>query len=87
VQTPAKQVLEYADGGAPARANLETDFSWAGCGRGGAGISLLGPEKAAEVIRKLRVKLPPSELKVVASARSRLPTWMAQEISALVADS
>jgi len=50
-------------------------------------LAWLGPEKAAEVIRKLRVKLPPSELKVVASARSRLPTWMAQEISALVADS
>ncbi|MDY7578786.1 hypothetical protein RGU70_10690 [Herbaspirillum sp. RTI4] len=45
----------------------------------------LGPEKAGEAIQKLRAKLPPSELKEVVSARSRLPTWMAQEISALVA--
>lgn len=44
----------------------------------------LGPEKAAEAIRKLRAKLPASELKDVVSARARLPTWMAQEISALV---
>ncbi len=47
-------------------------------------LAWLGPEKAAEAIRKLRVKLPSSELREVASARSRLPTWMAQEISALV---
>lgn len=48
-------------------------------------LAWLGPEKAGEAIQKLRAKLPPSELKEVASARSRLPTWMAQEISALVA--
>jgi len=47
-------------------------------------LSWLGPEKAAEAIRKLLVKLPSSELKQVAAARSRLPTWMAKEISALV---
>jgi hypothetical protein len=47
-------------------------------------LAWLGPEKASEAIQKLRAKLPPSELKEVASARSRLPTWMAQEISALV---
>ena len=47
-------------------------------------LAWLGPEKAREAIQKLRAKLPPSELKEVASARSRLPTWMAQEISALV---
>jgi hypothetical protein len=47
-------------------------------------LAWLGPEKAAEAIRKLRVKLPSSELREVASARSRLPTWMAQEISALL---
>ena len=47
-------------------------------------LAWLGPEKAREAIQKLRTKLPASELKVVASARSRLPTWMAQEISALV---
>ena len=47
-------------------------------------LAWLGPEKAGEAILKLRSKLPPSELEKVASARSRLPTWMAQEISALV---
>ena len=47
-------------------------------------LAWLGPEKAAEAFRKLRVQLPPSELKEVASARSRLPTWMAQEISGLM---
>jgi hypothetical protein len=41
-------------------------------------LAWLGPEKAGEAIRKLRAKLPPSELKEVASARSRLPTWMAR---------
>lgn len=48
-------------------------------------LAWLGPEKAAEVIQKLRSKLPSSELEEVASARARLPTWMAQEVSALVA--
>ena len=47
-------------------------------------LAWLGPKKAGEAIRKLRAKLPPSELKEIVSARSRLPTWMAQEISALV---
>jgi hypothetical protein len=47
-------------------------------------LAWLGPEKAGAAIRKLRVKLPPSELAEVASARGRLPTWMAQEISVLV---
>lgn len=47
-------------------------------------LAWLGPEKAADAIRKLRTKLPSSELREVASARARLPTWMAQEISALV---
>ena len=47
-------------------------------------LAWLGPEKAGKAILKLRAKLTPSELKEVASARSRLPTWMAQEISALL---
>lgn len=47
-------------------------------------LAWLGPENAGEAIRKLRTKLPLSDLKEVASARARLPTWMAQEISALV---
>ncbi len=47
-------------------------------------LAWLGPEKASEAIRKLSAKLPAAELKEVASARARLPTWMAQEVSALV---
>ena len=48
-------------------------------------LAWLGPEEAGEAIPTLRAKLPLSELKELASARSRLPTWMAHEISALVA--
>ena len=47
-------------------------------------LAWLGPEKAGEAIRKLRTKLPMSDLEEVTSARARLPTWMAQEVSALV---
>ena len=47
-------------------------------------LAWLGPEKAGEAIRTLRTKLTPSVLKEVTSARARLPTWMAQEISTLV---
>ncbi|MHB1942240.1 MAG: DUF6088 family protein [Acidiferrobacteraceae bacterium] len=47
-------------------------------------LAWLGPEQAGAAIRKLRTRLPPSELRVLASARSRLPTWMAQEVSALL---
>ena len=48
-------------------------------------LAWLGPEKAGDAIRKLSAKLPASELKEIASARARLPTWMAQQVSALVA--
>lgn len=47
-------------------------------------LAWLGPTKAGEALRVLRAKLPPAEMKEVASARARLPTWMAQEVSALV---
>jgi hypothetical protein len=47
-------------------------------------LAWLGPEKAGDAILKLRAKLPASELKEVTSVRSRLPTWMAREVSALV---
>lgn len=50
----------------------------------GPALASLGPDKAGEAIPMLRAKLLPSELKEVISARSRLPTWMAKEISALV---
>lgn len=48
-------------------------------------LAWLGPEHAAEAIRKLSAKLSASDLEEVAAARARLPTWMAQEVSALVA--
>ena len=47
-------------------------------------LAWLGPEKAGEAIRQLRAKLAPSDLQEITSARARLPTWMAKEISALV---
>lgn len=47
-------------------------------------LAWLGPEKATRAIRSLRAKLPSAELSKVTSARARLPTWIAQEISALV---
>ena len=47
-------------------------------------LAWLGPGKAGEAIRTLRTKLTPSVLKEVASARARLPDWMAQEVSTLV---
>jgi len=47
-------------------------------------LAWLGPEKAGEALQTLRSKLSTPELEEVASARARLPTWMAQEVSALV---
>lgn len=47
-------------------------------------LAWLGPEKAAKAMGQLRVKLSSSELIEVASMRSRLPSWMAQEISNLM---
>jgi hypothetical protein len=48
-------------------------------------LAWLGPQKAKAVMSQLRRKLPSSELKRVAAARGQLPTWMAQEVSKLVA--
>jgi hypothetical protein len=47
-------------------------------------LAWLGPQKAGAALQALRSKLSPPELEEVASARARLPTWMAQEVSALV---
>lgn len=47
-------------------------------------LAWLGPQKAGEALRSLGAKLPEAELREVASARARLPTWMAQAVSALV---
>ena len=47
-------------------------------------LAWLGPGKAGDALGTLRTKLPPAEMNEVASARVRLPTRMAQEMSALV---
>ena len=47
-------------------------------------LAWLGPERSGEALRILRTKLPPAEMKEVASARARLPTWIAKEVSALL---
>lgn len=47
-------------------------------------LAWLGPDKAGKALKALSTKLPLAEIKQVASARARLPTWLAQEISALV---
>jgi len=46
-------------------------------------LAWLGPERASEALRTLQRKLPPTELQAVVAARAGLPTWMAQEVSAL----
>lgn len=46
-------------------------------------LAWLGPDKAPEAWDKLRRNLPPAEIGKVISARARLPTWMAREVSAL----
>jgi hypothetical protein len=47
-------------------------------------LAWLGPKRAAEALRTLGRKLSKTELREIAAARSRLPTWMAQEVSVLV---
>jgi len=46
-------------------------------------LAWLGPKRASEALRKLQQKLVPSEFQAIVSARGGLPTWMAQEVSAL----
>src|SRR3990172_7398102 len=46
-------------------------------------LAWLGPKHAAEALRTLGRKLSKAELREITAARSRLPTWMAQEVSAL----
>lgn len=48
-------------------------------------IAWVGRERAHEVSRRLRGKVAPAALREAASARSRLPTWLAQEVSTMVA--
>lgn len=48
-------------------------------------LAWLGPERISDSIAKLRAKLNPVALNEIASARARMPTWMAQQVSALMA--
>lgn len=47
-------------------------------------LAWLGPDKASKAIRSLRAKLPYLEFSEIISTRARLPSWMKQEIAALV---
>ena len=47
-------------------------------------LAWLGPEQSKMALRTLERKLPPGALQMVAAVRSRLPTWMAQQISQMV---
>jgi hypothetical protein len=48
-------------------------------------LAWLGPVKSREVIPELRKKLSPAVWSELARVRSKLPTWLAQEVSAAVA--
>jgi hypothetical protein len=52
-------------------------------GRALRALARLGPKRAAEALRTLGRKLSKAELREITAARSRLATWMAQEVSAL----
>ena len=47
-------------------------------------LAWLGPDKAGEALKALERRLSKSELKEIASARSVLPAWLAEEISEIV---
>ena len=47
-------------------------------------LAWLGPEKAGAALRALKRKLSASELRAIASARSMLPSWLAEQISEVV---
>lgn len=46
-------------------------------------LSWAGPERAREVVIALEARLSPNDVRELLAARSRLPTWMAREVSAL----
>lgn len=46
-------------------------------------MAWMGRERAHEVSVRLRARVPPAALQEVASARSRFPTWLAQEVSTM----
>ncbi|MCI0431971.1 MAG: DUF6088 family protein [Rhodospirillales bacterium] len=44
-------------------------------------LAWAGPEKAAEVWRSIKHKLPEPELRAIASVRALLPSWIAEQVS------
>ncbi len=50
------------------------------------GLAWLGEERAAEALPHLRRRLSPSALAQLAEMRPGVPTWLAAQISRLVAD-
>lgn len=46
-------------------------------------LSWAGPGRAREVVIALKTRLSSSDVRELLAARSRLPTWMAREVSAL----
>lgn len=46
-------------------------------------LSWAGSERAREIVTALKARLSSSDLRELVAARSRLPTWMAREVSAL----
>jgi hypothetical protein len=48
-------------------------------------LAWLGPEQAGEALSAFKERLSPRELADVAATRSRLPTWLAQAVSTLIA--
>ncbi len=44
----------------------------------------LGPEKTAEAVSVVRERIPRGETEALLSVRHHMPTWLAQEVSALV---
>jgi hypothetical protein len=48
-------------------------------------LAWAGPSGSEATLRKLKMKLPASDLQAVANARARLPTWLASQVSTLVA--
>lgn len=49
-------------------------------------LSWAGPERAREIVTSLKARLSPSDVRELLAARSRLPTWIAREVSTLTAD-
>ncbi|WP_316979546.1 DUF6088 family protein [Shumkonia mesophila] len=47
-------------------------------------LAWLGPERVGEALAVLKRKLPRSEWEEIASVRSILPTWLAEEVSEII---